>query len=574
MRRLATGGLLLGVAALAFLAFAPALRAGFVFDDDLLFVTNDRYRGFDAERLQWMLTNTRAAIWMPLTWLSHGLDYVLSGMDPEGYHRTNLLLHALVAALFACLALRLLEAAHRERARAHPAALRLSAAVAALVFAVHPLRAESVAWITERRDVLNAVFLVPALLCWLRAARGDGPATRRPGWYAASLLLFAASLLAKPSSMTLVLVLVVLDVYPLRRLPLRWVEKLPFLAVGLGAAAVAWWGQRTTGRTLSSLAEWGVGERATEVAYGLAFYARKTLWPSRLAALYERPYELDPSESRFVWSFVAVAFAVGAILLLRRRLPSLAAAGASYVALLLPTIGLVHAGPQLAADRYSYLSCIPIALLAGGGCFLAWTSRSAAARWALTAASVASIAVLFHLARKQTETWHDETTLWTHAIEVGHPSAVAHSNLGVVDAKAGRDEAALAHFWAALALRRDHGPAWLNLGHLQVRRRQLREAEDAFAQAARTMSPAWPAYLALARFHRAVQHDPELALDALRRAVESAETEGGDNFSPVPHLELGALLQDLGRRRMAQPYLETAARYPSTRDEAQRRLSP
>ncbi len=572
MRRLAAPLLLLGVAACAFLAFAPALRAGFVWDDGLLFTSNASLRGFDPERLRWMLTNTRAAIWMPLTWITHGLDFVLFGMDASAWHRTNLVLHAAVAALFARLALRLLEAAHPESARAHPVGSQLAAAAAALVFAVHPLRAESVAWITERRDLVNALFLVPAAIAWLAAARGEGPAWRRPAAYATSIALFAASLLSKPSSMTFVLVLLVLDVYPLRRRPVRVVEKLPFLVLGLASAAVAWWGQATMGRTVRGLQEFGLGDRAAEVAYGLAFYARKTVWPSRLAALYELPFRFDPLESRFVASAAGVLVALAAILLLRRRLPSLAAASAAYVAFLLPTLGLAHAGPQIAADRYSYLACLPLALLAGGALFLAG-SRGPGVRWIATSAATASIAVLFLLARRQAGTWHDEATLWSHAIEVGHPSSVAHVNLGVIDGEAGRDASAVQHFRAALALRPDNGQAWLNLGHLDAKAGSLGRAEDDYREAYRTMSPAWPAYVALARFYRSVRFEPERAVEPLRLAVASTESEGRENFSPVPHLELGVLLQELGRREEARAYLETAARYAPTRDEARRRLA-
>ena len=572
MRRLAAPLLLVGVAACAFLAFAPALHAGLVWDDGLLFASNDGFRGLDPARLRWMFTNTRAAIWMPLTWITHGLDFVLFGMDPSAWHRTNLVLHAVVAALFARLALRLLEAAHGERAVAHPIALRFAAAAAALVFAAHPMRAESVAWLTERRDLVNALFLVPATLAWIAAARGEGPAWRRPGWYATSIGLYAASLLSKPSSMTFVLVLLVLDLYPLRRRPLRAVEKLPVLALGLASAAVAWWGQATMGNTVRGLEEFGPAARAAEVAYGLAFYARKTLWPARLSALYELPWRLDPLEGRFVASAAAVLVALAAIVLLRRRAPSLAAAAGAYVAFLLPTIGIAHAGPQIAADRYSYLSCMPIALLAGGALFLAWSSSPAARRIASVAGALWIVA-LFVLARRQAATWRDEESLWSHAIAVGHPSSVAHAELGVIDAEANRNAAAAEHFRAALDIRPDNGQAWLNLGHLDAMAGELGRAEDDYRKACGTMSPDWPAYVALARFYTSVRFEPERAVEPLRLAVESTAHASREMFSPVPHLELGLLLQDLGRREEARPYLETAARYPPTRDEALRRLA-
>jgi tetratricopeptide (TPR) repeat protein len=312
-----------------------------------------------------------------------------------------------------------------------------------------------------------------------------------------------------------VLVLVVLDLCPLRRRPVRVVEKLPFLLLGLAVAAVA--GPGLDGPDAQGL-ERGL-RRARAVAYGLAFYARKTLWPTRLAALYELPYALDPLESRFVSCYAGVAVALAAILLLRRRVPSLAAGAAAYVALLLPTLGLAHAGPQLAADRYSYLGCLPIAVLAGGAIFFAFTTRATAARWIAGVGSIAAIALLFGLARKQTATWHDDASLWSHAIAVGHPSSVAHSNLGVLDAKAGRDEAAIEHFRAALALRPDNGPAWLNLGHLDARGGRLAKAEDEYVEACRTMpSPTPGPRTSRSRASTSVRFEPERAVEPLRRA--------------------------------------------------------
>jgi tetratricopeptide (TPR) repeat protein len=146
-------------------------------------------------------------------------------------------------------------------------------------------------------------------------------------------------------------------------------------------------------------------------------------------------------------------------------------------------------------------------------------------------------------------------------------------NLGVIDGEAGRDAAATGHFRAALELRPDSGQAWLNLGHLEAKAGRLGRAEDDYREACATMSPAWPAYIALARFYQGLRFEPERAVEPLRLAVESTESEGRENFSPVPHLELGALLQGLGRAKEARPYLETAARYPATRDEALRRLA-
>jgi hypothetical protein len=214
---------------LVVVAFFPALRAGFVlWDDDTYFVNNPHYRGLGPAQLGWMFS-VRSGHYMPLTWLTHGLDYVLWGMHPGGYHLINVLLHGLATVAAYFVALRLFAAA----VGTEPLwARRFAAAIAALLFAVHPLRVESVAWITERRDVLCGVLFVFAVLCYLRAIESAEPRTSR--WYWASVALAALALLSKAMAVTLPAILVLLDVYPLRRLgPHRWnrrdvwAEKIP-----------------------------------------------------------------------------------------------------------------------------------------------------------------------------------------------------------------------------------------------------------------------------------------------------------------------------------------------------------
>src|SRR5437899_2580856 len=229
--------------------FAVGLRNEFVqWDDQVNLVENPHFRGLAPRHLAWMFTTTLMGHYIPVTWLSFGLDYVLWGMEPAGYHFTNLLLHAANAVLVYWITRRLLAAAQPA---ASPTALRAGAAVAALFFAIHPLRAESVAWATERRDVLSGLLFLTSVLTYLRAAGAEGARRRR--LLAASVAAFALALLAKSIVMTLPLLLIVLDWYPLRRLsgaPSTWrtpqtrrtlLEKLPFGAVAVAGAAVSYW---------------------------------------------------------------------------------------------------------------------------------------------------------------------------------------------------------------------------------------------------------------------------------------------------------------------------------------------
>src|SRR5213593_4610372 len=204
------------IALVTFAAFLPALQNQFVsWDDPENFLDNAHYRGLGWSQLRWMWT-THQGHYIPLTWMTLGLDYLLWGMNPVGYHLTNLLLHMANAAVFYAIGVRLLGAAKPDEANG--VREKLGAAVAALLFAVHPLRVESVAWATERRDVLCGLFYLLAVLAYLRAWRGpaDGAVARR--WYWSSVVLFALALLSKAMAMTLPVTLLILDIYPLRRL--------------------------------------------------------------------------------------------------------------------------------------------------------------------------------------------------------------------------------------------------------------------------------------------------------------------------------------------------------------------
>ena len=281
---------LLLVVCVTLLAFLPALRGGFVtWDDDWNFLNNLNYRGLGPGQLRWMFTTFLGGPYQPLTWLSFGLDYTLWGMNPARYHLVNLLLHAVNAGLFYALALRLLRLAVPPPAEESP--LRRGAVFAALLFAVHPLRVESVAWITERRDVLSGAFYLAAVLYYLRAVCDAVPGPRRRGLWPA-LAFFCAALLSKAIGVGLAFVLLALDVYPLRRLPLSpktWLspesrpvlaEKLPFLALGLAAGLVGLFGQQSSAVVLG-LSQFGLRRAAAaDLRSAVLFRPRRLAFPA------------------------------------------------------------------------------------------------------------------------------------------------------------------------------------------------------------------------------------------------------------------------------------------------------
>lgn len=427
----------LGVVLLAALPFLRALGHPFVdWDDELLFVDNPGYRGLSLAHLGWMLSSVHMGLYMPVTWLSSALDHALWGLDPRGYHLGNLLLHAGTAGLLFLAIERLLDLAKVGGARA-----RLGgAAFGALVFALHPLRVESVAWATERRDVLSGLFLMAALLAYLRHV--EWPGGRALAWSGG---LFALALLAKPAGMTFPLVLLALDVWPLGRLRARGLrallaEKGTLLALGLLGAWIGWIGQARTPGALTSLADLGWGARVDLALRGFLFYPWKTIAPSGLAPL----YPLDPSRglADAMGPASLLAGLAGALLAWRRRVPGLVAAVLAYGLLIAPLLGLAHAGRQEAADRYSYLATLPFAFLAAGLLARSGWRADGRARGTVLAAAGALLLLGGGLAARQTEVWRDSVTLWRRVASVTPGSAVGHHRLGVALLRADRAEEA------------------------------------------------------------------------------------------------------------------------------------
>jgi tetratricopeptide (TPR) repeat protein len=462
------------VGGLTLLVFLPALRNGFVdFDDTKNFLTNLSYRGLGWANLRWMFTSAHTGHYIPIAWLTLGMDYVLWGMRPVGYHLTSVVLHAVNAVLFYVLAWRLIALAltpaarhDAEQGRRNPGAMALGASTAALLFSVHPLRVESVAWITERRDLVCGLFSLLTVLAYLRACGWGGPGRLHAAWYWIAAGLFPLALLSKSIVVGLPVALLALDLYPLRRLsfadPARWrragrllVEKWPFLlssaAITATMLAIA---QRR--EIMTSLDTLGIPERLAVSGYGLIFYLWKTLVPWPLSPLYELHYPVRPLAVRYLLPGIAtVAVTVGA-LVARRRWPAGLAAWVAYGALLLPVLGFTHNGMQIVADRYTYLACLPWALVAGAGVAWCWgPGRSAVTpllRRLIVGLAATAIAAATALTVLEIRVWHDPETLWRHALAFDSRSALAHHNMGGAARALGRSEEARAEYELALAL--------------------------------------------------------------------------------------------------------------------------
>ena len=430
------------VAALTVLTFLPSLQGEFVnWDDDENFLFNPHYRGLGWTQIRWMFTATHSGLYIPVTWLTLGLDHVLWGLDPRGYHLTSLVLHALNATLFYRLARRLLATG----LAAPPGAVSWGAVVAALFFSLHPLRVESVAWATERRDVVVGLLGLLTVSAYLRAWRQGAGGRLHRGWYWAAVGCFALALLSKSIAVGLPVGLLALDLFPLRRaaappgaraprLAALAAEKLPFLALAAGISAVTL-GILGNERLLASRESLDLGQRLALAGHGLAFYLWKSLVPWPLSPIYTLFHPVLPWSAPYLVPAGAVMLLTAGVVLARRRWPAGLVAWVSYVALLLPVLGLFHSGPQLAADRYTYLASLPLALLVGAGVTWCWQAGRAGALSPALARAVGAAAALLllglvALTTRQVAVWQDSVTLWRHAAAVDPDSDIPIFYLG------------------------------------------------------------------------------------------------------------------------------------------------
>jgi len=480
-----TRGLPLGLLAVTTLVFSPLLGGEFLnWDDDRSLLGNPAFRGVGVEQLRWMFTTTLLGHYWPLTWLSFGITHALAGMAPWAYRAGNVALHAVNAVLVYRVARSLLDAARP----ADPAGARLAGAtVAALLFAVHPLRVESVGWISDRGDLLCATFYLFSVLAYLRGV--SEPSSTR--WRIASLAAFAAALLSKEIALTLPISLLLLDAYPLRRwgLGLRTllVEKVGYILLAAAGAALAVFA-RSHGGTWTSYTTHGADARLALPAYSLAFYPWKLVWPADLSPLYELPTHVSLFEARFVAAAVAVTAITAALLWWRRQMPGALVAWLHAAVAVAPVSGLVHAGSQLVADRYSYLPGIGFAVLAGGGVSwaLAARQRGALSRGvAATAglATVGALSVLAVLSWQQSWWWRDSVSLWGAAVAADADCLLCRGKLGAALLATGAAREAQPHLQRAVELGPDRAGLRIDLavalalaGRDDEAERELREA--------------------------------------------------------------------------------------------------
>ena len=510
----------------------------FVNYDDPYYVTENAQvvKGLSPSGIGWAFATFDDGNWFPLTWISHMADVSLWGMSPGSHHLTNVGLHAL-AAMLLFLFFR---------------ALSLSAgpsAAGAMLFALHPLRVESVAWIAERKDVLSGALSVLTLWLYVRYAKQP-----RVGRYAAVMAAFASALMAKAMPVTLPIVMLILDAWPLdRRRTLSWAalvrEKTPFLLMSLAAAIAAIIAQRDVGAT-ASLTYVPLTARLGNASVSYGMYLVNTIWPAGLAVFYPRPSQTPLSH---------LALSGGAIVLVswlawrwRARHPYLLTGWAWYLVMLVPVIGLVQIGAQARADRYTYLPSIGLSLMVAYG--LADLEAHAPRYRTLFLSGAAAIAIAFaSITFMQLGVWRDSVTLFEHAKAVTRPNYTVLNNLGEGLATRGDMARAAEVFAEAIEVAPANASARLNLANALSRLGRLVQAASEYREAIRVQPSSAAAHAglgaALGRLGQA-----EEAVAELREAVRLDPTQ------PDSHYNLGNLLASLGRLDDAVSSLAVAVR--------------
>jgi protein O-mannosyl-transferase len=564
-RRMALG-ICVGLVVAVICVFGQVIHFDFISVDDDFYVYRNPIvaRGLTWEGIGWAFTHAHAANWHPLTWLSHMVDCRLYGLRAGGHHATSVLLHAANAVLLFLLLRRMTNT------------LWPGAFVAAL-FALHPLRVESVAWVAERKDVLSGLFFmltfwtyvnyVSGARCQVSGgeanAKGQMPKakTLQPClWYWLTLLCFALGLLSKPMLVTLPFVLLLLDYWPLKRVSgvtyqvsgadalstnltprtshlTLLVEKLPLLALAVGSCGLTIWAQRQVG-AIKTGDELAIPWRLANAAVAYVGYVGQLFFPYRLAAYYPHPATglplLEIVGAVLVLALVTVAVFRG------RRFGYLPVGWLWYLGMLVPVIGLVQVGAQAHADRYTYLPQIGLALIIAFG-LADFSSRwSRSAKLTLAMAGAAGLAVLASCSWRQTQYWRNSETLWTRALKCNPRSSWIEKVLGDLLSDQGRLDEAMAYYRRGAEISPNYAGLRLNFGNALYRVSRFAEARRELEAAIQADPKMTDAHISLGVV-LFLQEETDLAIRHFQKALALNPNH------PAALSDLGVVLERLGR---------------------------
>lgn len=436
------------------------------FDDDT-YVTDNRHvtHGITAQGLLWAVTSVEEANWHPLTWISHMADVQLFGMNPRGHHLSSVAIHATNTLLLFLLLVRL-------------TAARWSSAFVAVLFALHPLHVESVAWVAERKDVLSALFGFITLHLYTAYVT-----KQQQSLYILSLSAFALGLMSKPMLVTLPVVMLLLDYWPLERFRDNTTheagravalvkEKIPFLACALGSGIITIYAQQMSG-AMTTLLAIPIQLRCKNALLAYVTYIGKTVWPRNLAVYY--PFPADIPLWQALGAFLLLSLATIATIRSRRRYPYLMAGWFWFLITLAPVIGIMQVGAQSMADRYTYLPLIGLFIMVAWGIpdLLKRVRQRPVILALLAAMAITAVTTLTWL---QLGYWHDSISLYRHTIEVTSNNRLAHYNLGVALAAHNEPDAAIREYRETLRITPSDADAHSALGVMLINRGELAAA--------------------------------------------------------------------------------------------------
>ena len=465
----------LGAALLALVTiwlYWPAMRCGFITYDDPDYVTANPHiqEGLNWVGVKWAFVNTeQAGYWAPLMWLSHELAYQLFGLNPWGHHLINVLLHATNTVLVFLVFRRMTGAVWRS--------LMLAA-----LFGWHPLQVESVAWVTERKDVLSAFFWMLTLWAYVEYVEASKVRDSKINlWYGTALVMFVFGLMSKAMLVTMPFVLLLLDYWPLKRFKVQGaaipvqrlvMEKIPFVALALAASVMTILVQTQSG-AVRTFVDFPFGARVENALVSYCRYLGKIFWPADLAIFYPHP-------GYWPWGRLLLAgvFLSGVSMLLfvkRKRYPCLLFGWLWFVGTLVPVIQLVQSGEQAMADRFTYIPSLGVTILAIWGTYEP-TRGLRYQKIALSVAGLAAVILCLGLTRQQLWYWKDNETLYRHALAVTENNYMAHNNLGVVLDKKGQTEEAIRQYRQAIRIKPNFALAHYNLGVVLYEIGQTEEA--------------------------------------------------------------------------------------------------
>lgn len=345
--------------------FIEVLGHQFVWDDIYALVKNEKYRGFSYSNISWMLKTFYDGNYHPLSWISFSIDYVLWQMNPAGYHATNLILHNINAVLFFFLIIQFIKINQKKhRFDYEKEILFFCAATGSLFFAIHPLRVENVAWLSTRGDLLCATFYILSISSYLKYTLSHIPGVKR-NWYLLSIFFFILSLLSRAWGITIPVVLIILDIYPLNRIArpykqsgphisLFLIEKIPFILFSVAAGVLSFLAKLKRAG-IPDLIQHSIFDRFAQSAYGLCFYIWKTIVPTGLYPLYRLENNFNPFELKYILSIFTIVAIIAVLIITRKRSKCIIVGLGCFAVIVSPLLGIVQAGPQIAADRLSLI---------------------------------------------------------------------------------------------------------------------------------------------------------------------------------------------------------------------------